>query len=199
MSYNDVFQLADMGAKVVHPRAVLYALEGNIPLIIKNTMSDAPGTVIRNSRTHKDSSVTGITSMANKTQVIVNYSDSGSSVGNDIFTLLSGKSINVELINVLPGQEVFTVDSAQKAEVEALLKQLDTEYKIVNNCSKVSLVINAKRSMPEVMSKLMKTLACSNVNILQTSNSSTAVWCLIKEADNRKALNELHEAFFSAS
>ena len=199
ISYNEVFQLADQGAKVIHPRAVEYALAGNIPLIIKNTASDAPGTVITNSSVYAYNSVTGITSMVNKTQVIINFSDNCSNMGNDIFELLAKKNISIDLVNVFPGQEIFTVDSADTSDVEDILKQLCTEYRIINNCSKVSLIGNTMRGMPEVMSKLLRTLECNNVNVLQTANSRTAIWCLIKEADNKKALNELHNAFFCAS
>jgi aspartate kinase len=199
LSYNEIFQLADHGAKVVHPRAVEYALSGNVPLIIKNTVSDAPGTVITNSREQAKSSITGITSMINKAQVIISFCDNRGNTCNDIFELLAKKSINIELVNVFPNQEIFTVDSGDTSEVESILKQLCTEYKIIDNCSKVSLIGNSITDTSEVMSKLLKTLAFSNVKVLQTSNSRTAIWCLIEEADNKKALNELHNAFFCAS
>lgn len=199
ISYNEVFQLADQGAKVVHPRAVEYALAGSIPLIIKNTMSDAPGTVITNSRGYAGSSVTGITSMVNKAQVIISYPDSCCNVRNRIFEQLSGKNINIDLVSIFPGREIFTVDSSDAAEVEDILRQLCREYRIINNCSKVSIIGGAMRGRPEVMSKLLRTLECSNVNVLQTSNSNSAIWCLINEADHKKALNELHNTFFNAS
>lgn len=199
ISYNEVFQLADQGAKVVHPRAVAYALSGNIPLIIKNTVTDAPGTVINNSESYTDSNVTGITSMVNKSQVIINSSVNCKNMCNEIFALLAGKNINIDLVNVFPGQEIFTVDSDDIAEVEDILMQLRVEYRIINNCSKVSLIGNTTKDTPEILSKLLKTLECNNVNILQTANSRTGIWCLIEEADNKKALNELHDAFFCAS
>jgi aspartate kinase len=199
ISYGDLFQLADQGAKVVHPRAVEYALSGNIPLVIKNTVSDAPGTIITNSNVDAGRSVTGITSVMHKAQVIINFPKNCRSMGDDIFELLAKKNINIDLVNILPGQEIFTVDSKDLAEVEDILKQLSKDYRIINNCSKVSLIGNAMRGMPQVMSKLLRTLECNNVNVLQTSNSHTAIWCLIGEADNKKALNELHNAFFCAS
>ena len=49
ITYNEIFQMADNGAKVIHPRAVEYAMRSNIPLYIKNTFSDAPGTCIKQS------------------------------------------------------------------------------------------------------------------------------------------------------
>ena len=199
LSYNEVFQLAEQGAKVVHPRAVEYAMSANIPLIIKNTVSDAPGTVITNASGAADNPVTGITSMVNKSQVIINLPDNSSNMCNGISELLAGKGINIDLVNVFPHQEIFSVDSQDIAAVEDILKQLCTEYSIINNCSKVSLIGNAIKDMPEIMSRLLKTLECNNVNILQTANSSAGIWCLIREADNKKALNELHDAFFCAS
>lgn len=197
ISYNEIFQLADQGAKVVHPRAVEYALEGNIPLIIKNTTSDAPGTVITNSKGHAFGSITGITSAANKAQIIISFSKDSRSTVNQVFELLAGKNIKVDSVNVLPDQEMFTVDSTDAAEVERILRELNMDYRLIDNCSKVSLIGNIIRDMPEIMSKLLKTLESSNVNVLQTANSHTSIWCLIKEADNKKALNELHNTFFA--
>jgi len=196
ISYSEVFQLAEQGAKVVHPRAVEYALSGNIPLIIRNTLTDAPGTVITGEKACPAGPVTGITSAANKCQVVINHS--GGSICNDIFTLLSGKDINIDLVNLSPGLELFTVDSSDISPVEDILKQLNAEYRIISNCSKVSIVGDTAGDTPEILSKLLKTLEYSNVNVLQTVNSRSGIWCLIEEADNRKALNELHDAFFRA-
>lgn len=199
IDYKEVFQLADQGAKVVHPRAVEYALAGNIPLIVKNTVSEAPGTVITNLVEYEDSLFTGITSMTNKTMVIINLSDTCGNTCDDIFTLLGKRRIKIELISEFQDQKVFTVDSDAAAEVEDILKQLSIEYRIINNCSKVFLIGNTISGMPEVMSKLVETLERNNVNVLQTANSHKAIWCLIGEDDNKKALNELHSAFFCVS
>lgn len=199
ISYEEVFQLAEQGAKVVHPRAVEYALAGNIPLIIKNTVTNAPGTVITNSRKCSGSPVTGIASLASKAQITVNFPESCRNIVHDTFELLAQKGISIDFVNVLPSQEIFTVDSSDVSAVEDILRQLCIEYRIINNCSKVSLIGNAVRGTPVVMSKLLKTLEYNNVNVLQTSNSQSSVWCLIEEADHIKALKELHNAFFCAS
>jgi aspartate kinase len=198
ISYNEVFQLADQGAKVVHPRAVEYALSGNIPLIVKNTVSDAPGTVITNGASCGGNYFTGITSMANKSQVIIKGSTDSGNICNSIFSFLSRKNINIDLVNVFPGHEIFTIDSSDVPSVEDILKQLPVDYSIIKNCSKVALVGNTAKDTPEILSKLLETLERSNVNILQTANSRTVIWCLIEEADNKIALNQLHEAFFCA-
>jgi aspartate kinase len=136
--------------------------------------------------------------MTNKCQVVISH-PSSSNICNDIFTLLSGSEINIDLVNLSPGLELFIVDNTDIDIVEAMLRQLNTDYRIISNCSKVSLIRSTSRSTPEILSKLLKTLECSHVNVLQTSNSRSGIWCLIEEADHKKALNELHDAFFHIS
>ncbi|MEA4849450.1 MAG: aspartate kinase [Clostridiaceae bacterium] len=199
IDYREVFQLAYQGAKVIHPRAVEYALEDNIPLIVKNTFSDAPGTVITNLVEYEDNLFTGVTSMTNKAMVIVNFSEAWVNKDRDIFELLKEEKISIDIISEAQDQTVFIVDSDAAAAVEAILKQAYAEYRIIDNCSKIFLIGNKTNGMQEVMSKLVKTLEVNNVNVLQIATSHRAICCLIGEADNKKALNELHNAFFCAS
>jgi len=198
IDYREVFELAYQGAKVIHPRAVEYALEDNIPLIVKNTFSDTPGTVITNLVEYEDNLFTGVTSMTNKAMVIVNPSEVSEGGAETIFKLLERKKISIDVISESQDQKVFIVDSDAASEVEDILKQLCAEYRIINNCSKIFLIGNKASGMEEVMSKLVKTLEVSNVNVLQIATSHKAICCLVGEEDNKKALNELHRAFFCA-
>lgn len=198
IDYREVFELAYQGAKVIHPRAVEYALEDNIPLIVKNTFSDTPGTVITNLVEYEDNLFTGVTSMTNKAMVIVNSSEVFEGGAETIFKLLERKKISIDVISESQDQKVFIVDSDAASEVEDILKQLCAEYRIINNCSKIFLIGNKASGMEEVMSKLVKTLEVSNVNVLQIATSHKAICCLVGEEDNKKALNELHRAFFCA-
>jgi len=111
---------------------------------------------------------------------------------------LSGRKISVDIISEVQSQKVFIVDSDAATEVEDILKQMCAEYRIINNCSKIFLIGNKTDRMQDVVSKLIKTLEGNNVNVLQIANSHTTICCLIEEADNKKALNELHNAFFCA-
>jgi aspartate kinase len=198
MDYREVFELAHQGAKVIHPRAVEYALEDNIPLIVKNTFSDTPGTVITNLVEYEDNLFTGVTSMANKAMVIVNPNEVPEGGAEAVFKLLEKRKISIDIISESQDQKVFIVDSDAAAEVENILKQLCAEYRIINNCSEIFLLRNKASGMEEIMSKLAETLEVSNVNVLQIATSHNAICCLVGEADNKKALNELHRAFFCA-
>jgi aspartate kinase len=198
MDYREVFELAHQGAKVIHPRAVEYALEDNIPLIVKNTFSDTPGTVITNLVEYEDNLFTGVTSMANKAMVIVNPNEVPEGGAEAVFKLLEKRKISIDIISESQDQKVFIVDSDAATEVENILKQLCAEYRIINNCSEIFLLGNKASGMEEIMSKLAETLEVSNVNVLQIATSHNAICCLVGEADNKKALNELHRAFFCA-
>jgi aspartate kinase len=129
--------------------------------------------------------------MTNKAMVIVK--------DGDIPKLLTDKKISIDIISEIQDQKVFIVDSDAAVEVENILKQLNIEYRIINNCCKIFLIGNNISGMQEVMSKLVRTLEVNNVNVLQIANSHKTICCLIEEADNKKALNELHRAFFCAS
>ncbi|TDT61555.1 aspartate kinase [Fonticella tunisiensis] len=193
ISYNEVFQLADQGAKVIHPKAVEYAMRGNVPLWIKNTMSDAQGTMITSAKHNEGRIVTGITHMSNRSQISVKCKDTGNE--KDLFEILAGCGISIDLINVFPEYRVFTIDGKDSLRVNNILKDLGLEYSIINNCSKIALIGNGMRGVPGVMAKILKTLVQNNIKVLQTADSHTTIWCLVSEEDTIKAINALHKEF----
>lgn len=192
ISYDEVFQFADQGAKVIHPRAIGYAMRGNVPLIIKNTMTNAPGTIITAAKNTSNSIVTGITHMSNRTQISVTLNKLGS---NDLFIKLADNGLSIDLINVFPRYKVFTVDGADGKKAEKILQELNIDYSIINNCSKVAVIGNGMRGIPGVMAKILMVLDQNHIEVLQTADSHTTIWCLVNEEDTPKAINVLHRAF----
>lgn len=193
INYNEVFQFADQGAKVIHPRAVEYAMRGNIPLYIKNTMSNAPGTII-SSEVYNKKLITGITHMPNRTQVSIMFEDEEKD-NDELFDLLAEYGISIDLINIFPNYKVFTIDSSDSDKIKYILDAKKYNYKIINNCSKIAAIGNGIRGVPGVMAKILKTLKDNNIKVLQTADSHTTIWCLVKEEDTIKAINALHKAF----
>lgn len=197
ISYNEVFQLADQGAKVIHPRAVEYAMQGNIPLLIKNTMSDSKGTLI-NYLGDKDSNktVTSLTHHSNRIQIYVKLSENQSnSKYKDILTIIAANKISLDLINIFPKEQVFTISDDSKEIVEKLLKSINIKYNIVEDCSKITIVGSNMKGIPGVMAKIISTLNDNNIEVLQTADSHMTIWCLIKNKDIKKAINVLHKIF----
>lgn len=194
ISYNEVFQFADQGAKVIHPRAVEFAMRGNVPIYIKNTMSDAKGTIITSVKGGSKDIITGITHMANRTQISINF-DENSTDTNDVFDIIAENKISIDLINVFPNYKVFTIDERDADFVKQLLTEQNFKFSIINKCSKIAVIGNGMRGIPGVMSKILKILKEKNIQVLQTADSHTTIWCLVKEEDTVRAINALHRLF----
>lgn len=201
MTYNEVFQFADQGAKVIHPRAVEFAMKGNIPLVIKNAMTDDPGTIIGNC--YEDGInrplVTGITHMSGRTQVYIEDDDTLAIDDEKLFTTLAQNSISIDLINVFPTHKVFTIDDDCTEKAKQILDSFKFKYKLINNCSKISVIGSGIRGVPGVMARIIKALKQNGIGILQTSDSHTTIWCLVRDEDTVKSINALHKEFMLSS
>ena len=203
ISYGEVCQLAHQGAKVIHPRAVEIAMQKNIPLIVKSTFSNAPGTLITNviqgsteDTTVNDRIATGVTSISNIAQIKINLHDStNSSASFNIFKTMSDNGISIDLINVHPGQIMFTVaeDLAEKATIK--LHELGCDVSTTTGCAKVSVVGGGINGVPGVMASFVEALAMNHIPILQTVDSHTSISVLIEKSFVQAAVIALHEKF----
>ncbi|QSZ28264.1 aspartate kinase [Aceticella autotrophica] len=197
ISYNEVFQLAEQGAKVIHPRAVEIAMRGNVPLIIKNTMTDSQGTIITqyndayNNIYNADKLVTGIANLNNRVQIVLNMANDE----NNIFEKIAENKISIDLINIFPDKKVFTISEQDLQKLEELLEKYKIDYTIKENCSKVSIVGNRIRGVPGVMSKIIKILSDNDIEIYQTADSYDTISCLISQDKTEKAIRALHDEF----
>lgn len=197
INYNDVFQFADQGAKVIHPTAVKIAMLSGIPLIIKNTMNDSEGTIIsKNIPSSGNKIITGITHVKDRVQIKINYNDNkDNSYYDSVLELLALNNISIDLINVFPDSNVFTIDKNNLEKLSNLLNQFSIKYNFIDNCCKIALIGSEMRGIPGVMARITKTLKINNVDILQTADSHTTIWCLVKECDVKKAIKSLHNEF----
>ncbi|MGB9678615.1 MAG: aspartate kinase [Thermoanaerobacteraceae bacterium] len=198
ISYNEVFQFAEEGAKVIHPRAVEIAMRGNVPLVIKNTMSDSQGTVITqynnayNNIYDVNNLVTGIASMNNRIQIILEEIPDNS---EDIFEKIAQEKISIDLINIFPDKKVFTINEDDFHKLKQLFEQNNIIYSYRENCSKISIIGNRIRGVPGVMSRIIKALSKHGIEIFQTSDSHNTISCLISQDKSEDAIRLLHEEF----
>lgn len=197
ISYNEVFQFADQGAKVIHPRAVKVAMSGNIPLIVKNTLNNCKGTIITNSAMgESDKIISGITSMDNRIQVTVGH-NKNNKIYNTLLEEMADNFISIDLINVFPSKQIFTIDSKDIEKFNEIARHLSLEYSLIENCSKIALIGSGMRGIPGVMARILKALYKESIEVLQTADSHTTIWCLVKGSETRKAINALHKEFLS--
>lgn len=197
ISYTEVFQLADQGAKVVHPRAVDIAMKHNIPLLIKNTMSDCKGTLINiNGDINHPKIITGITYLNDRIQVKIS---ANSNIGNpkyrDILGLLATNKISLDLINIFPDQQVFTIDAEKKEDLKNILDAIQIKYTLKEECSQIAVVGTRMTGIPGVIANIIQALNDNNIEVLQTADSNMTIWCLVNTKDVHEALNALHKVF----
>lgn len=204
ISYAEVSQLAYQGAKVIHPRAVEFAMQKNIPLIVKSTFSDAPGTLITtcgNAQEVADSSVservaTGITYVRHITQLTVRSGDATSPVNSSrVFKILASSGINVDFINILPNQLLFTVPDDDRVAAQQHLNDAGYKLDIVTDCAKVSVVGGGMGDVPGVMAGFVEALAGQAIPLLQTVDSQTSISGLIDSRFMETAVSALHSQF----
>ena len=197
MSYSEVFQFADQGAKVIHPRAVEFAMKANIPLIIKNTMSNSIGTVINNDGEDINSNIiTGITHLSHRVQITVSVNDNLQNPNYySLLNILANNEISIDLINVFPTQKIFTIDKKDLESFNSVMNSFEIKYICIKDCSKIAIIGSRMRGIPGVMAKILNSLSKENIEILQTADSHTTIWCLVRSESTEKAINALHKEF----
>ncbi|NLV75546.1 MAG: aspartate kinase [Tissierellia bacterium] len=203
MCYSEVYQLAEDGAKIIHPKAVEMAQQSNIPLVIKNTYSDSEGTSIEevnvnfiNNRKElfNEKIITAITYKKGRVQFIISLNDDDSRI-DKLMEEITSNNISLDLINFLIDKKIFTIDKKDKDKLVSILEKENFKYEIVENCCKISAIGYKMRGVPGVMARIVKALSKENIQILQTSDSYNTIWCLIKEEDTNRALAALHNEF----
>ena len=197
ISYDEIFQLADQGAKVIHPRAVQVAREKNIPILIKNTLTDSKGTLINNLGDRKKLRlVTSITSSDDRIQISVDIKDNlENDKYNDILQVIAQRGISLDLINIFPEKQIFTIPKTAKKDVFKIFEDMNIKFTFKEECSTIALVGAGMRGVPGVMAKIFKALNDKNIEVLQTADSHMTIWCLVKTKELKNALNSLHKAF----
>lgn len=202
VTYSEVAELAHLGAKVIHPRAVEIAAAGRVPLRIKSTMSGAPGTLVGDWRPEAveirgDRVVTGIAHVAGLGQVKVR-GGTGQELAEqqvELFAALARDGISVDLINVSPDLVSFAVAKEALPRAEALLRSAGLTVETRGDLAKVSAVGAGMRGVPGVMVRVVAALRGAGIPIYQTSDSHTNISCLVPEGLLVQAVAALHHEF----
>lgn len=210
ISYSEICNLANYGAKVIHPRAVEIAMHAKIPLRIRSTFSDLPGTLVGqwpanreswidegqgNQERIKDRLVTGIAHVDNITQVQVEAEVPYQDLHVHVFQAMATAGISVDFINVNPSGVVYTVRDEDAMEAARVLHELGLTPRLRPNCAKVAVIGGGINGVPGIMSKIVSALSAQQISILQSADSNTTIWVLVNRSDMEMALRALHEQF----
>lgn len=200
VTYDEICNLANQGAEVVHPRAVEVAMKSGIPMRVRSTYSTEMGTLITESTTQTngesipDRLITGIAHIDSITQIKLKIDD-GQTCHSEVFKVMAEADIAVDFINIGPSEVRFTVLADLTGKAVSIVRTLGYEFTIVENCAKASAVGVGMEGVPDVSSRIVKALTNKDVQILQSADSHETIWVLIKMTDVKSAVNALHDEF----
>src|SRR5690606_13134999 len=163
-TYQEIAELAHFGAKVIHPRAVEIAMKGNAPIKIRQTTSDAPGTLICDGawsggieRPAADRPVTGIAHVSGVCQAVVSP-PAGEPAAVRLFTRLGEAGISADMIHVTPERIAFIVDGKLEKRLKGILEDLGWPFEVTAGLAKVSAVGAGMHGVPGVMARVASAL-----------------------------------------
>lgn len=201
VTYNEICNMAYQGAKVIHPRAVEIAMQAKVPIRIRSTYSDSAGTLVTSLTRNKRGSdvrerlITGIAHVANISQIKVKAIEGHYNIQAEVFKAMAAEQISVDFINISPNNVIYTVMDDMTDKAVSVLMSLGYEPEVVRNCAKVSAVGAGMTGVPGVTAKIVNALSQEGIQILQSADSHTTIWVLVKGDDLHRAVNTLHGAF----
>ncbi|MCT2343971.1 aspartate kinase [Niallia taxi] len=201
VTYTEVCNMAYQGAKVIHPRAVEIAMQAEIPIRIRSTHSKGTGTLVTSSSHEnkgsdiKERPVTGIAHVANVTQIKVLAKKDQYDLQSQVFKAMANEEISVDFINISLNSVIYTVTDEMAKKATAVLQEMGYEPIVEKECAKVSVVGAGMAGVPGVTSKIVTALSNKGIRILQSADSHTTIWVLVKQEDLVRAVNVLHDSF----
>jgi len=206
ISYEEMLELASLGAKVLHSRSVELARKFNVPLRVRSTFSDDEGTrVIGETKMMEDIVVSGVAADKNQAKISLIGVPDRPGVAAKVFQTLSANNINVDMIIQNASIEGITDMSFTVAETELhkaieVVKGLKEELNFKGvvwdrNVAKVSAVGIGMRSHAGVAARMFKALADRGINIQMISTSEIKISCVIEKQFADQAVRAIHDAF----
>ncbi len=200
LSYDELYEMSKSGAKVVNFKAVSYAKDHSIELVVKSLYSpiDEKGTQIceREKKDYSPSEVKLLTAIVSKNGVLqysLNEKDSFKII--DLLNTLSENEISIDMINIGIANQHFTIDEKNQKLTEVLLGDVKLNYGLRSGCSKLTIVGQAIHGVPGVMAKLLSSLDKSGIDVFQTSDSNTTISCIIDSNNIIAATEIIHDVF----
>jgi aspartate kinase len=207
ISYEEMLELASLGAKVLQIRSVEFAMKYKVPLWVKSSFSDDPGTLVcEEDKSMEDVVVSGIALTRDESRFVVRSVPDKPGIAARIFGTLAELGIVVDVIVQTPAHEDGRTDLAftvSRSDVERTNDQMRKIAKQIGagkveheeGIAKVSIVGVGMRNHAGVAAKMFQVLADEGVNIRVISTSEIKVSCLIDEKYAELAVRALHTAF----
>ncbi|MCL4486170.1 MAG: aspartate kinase [Nitrospirae bacterium] len=206
ISYEEMLEMAALGAKVLHSRSVEFAMRYRMPLRVLSTFSKDPGTLVtEEDKKMEQMVVSGVTLDRNQAQVVVCDVPDRPGLAASLFRELSDNAVIVDMIVQNVGQDnmtdiSFTVPRSEVRKTIRIAREVARrigagEVRSREDISKISIVGVGMRSHSGVAARMFETLAAEGINILMISTSEIKISCLIDEKYGELAARVVHQSF----
>jgi aspartate kinase len=206
ISYDEMLELASLGAKVLQTRSVEFAKKYNVPVRVLSSFNDNPGTLVTKEDADMEKVVvSGVAYDKNQVKVTVQGVPDKPGVAARIFSEIAANNFVVDMIiqNIGEGgltDMSFTVPKTDSKKVMELMKRVVAEIGARNvnlkeDIAKISIVGVGMRSHSGVASMMFSSLAKEGINIMMISTSEIKISCVIEAKYTELAVRVLHETF----
>lgn len=209
ISYDEMLELASLGAKVMQSRSVEFAKKFGVIFEVRSSLNDNPGTIVKEeTKNMEDVVIRGVALDKNQAKFTLVAVPDKPGVASRIFKALADASINVDMIvqNISHGTGSpstdlsFTVEKADLLKTEKVIAQLKSEIGFSQSIStdkigKLSIVGVGMRSHSGVAAKMFETLAQEKINIDMISTSEIKISVVIDLVKAEQAMKAVHKAF----
>lgn len=205
VNYDEMLELASLGAKVLHNRSVEMAKKYNVELVVRSSLNHSEGTVVKEGAHMEKLLVTGVAADQNTARISAIGVEDKPGIAFNIFDTLAKNNINVDIILQSVGREgtkdiSFTVagddmESAIKVLEDNKARLTIKEVTCNPHVAKLSVVGAGMMSNPGVAAKMFEALYNARVNINMISTSEIRITVLVDEKDIDTAMVAVHDGF----
>lgn len=207
ISYDETLEMASLGAKVLHGRAVEFAKKYNVLLVVRSSFNNNPGTIVtKEDEKMEKVAVSGVTYDKNQARITIMGVPDRPGIAANLFNAIADANIVVDMIvqNISSdGKSTdisFTVPVADCKKAFEITKKVSDKLgakgvNIKNNIAKVSILGVGMRSHFGIAAKMFTTLAEKGINIMMISTSEIKISCIIDIKHTEAAVKVLHKVF----
>jgi len=203
---DEMLELASLGAKVLELRSVEFAKRFRVPLSVRSSFNEDPGTLIVQEKTDmEEAKITGVALLRDQARVNIFSAPDRPGVAARIFGAIAKMNVNVDMIvqakNKQGGPDMsFTVSRHDLKKTEQALMEVVEELgvggmTVEEGFAKVSAVGIGMRGHPGVAAEVFSALASNNINIEMISTSEIKISCLVKEEAAEAGVRAIHDGF----
>ena len=206
ISHEEMLELASLGAKVLHPRSVYFAMRYQVPLVVLSTFKPGPGTwIVKEEKLMEKPVVTGITHRSDEAKVSISKLPGGIASLNRLFDLLAERGVFIDMITQASSSDglaniSFTVpedtaDQTLELAAEFAGRENAEAALLDRSIAKVSVVGSGMRYHSGVAARFFAALASENIDVQMISTSEIKISVVIPRKYCEIAVRTLHEAF----